>query len=584
MTTAAPQGWIISRQWDFLFFIGTPLLSLAVLLFAANYFTSADIALFVLAFFAVGHHLPGLMRAYGERELFSRYKARFIVAPLVIASFVSWSVFNGHLGFFIFLALWDMWHFFMQHYGFMRIYEFKRRRPSQLSARLDWWLTAVWFGYVIAASPHYLINFLERCHRYGFGLYTWIKPEYVFSLRDAMLFLALALSVVYVGNMIVERRRGAPIVWPKLAISATTFATVYYAYIILEDVILGYAITALAHDIQYFAIVWIYNHGVLKRSRDLGRSFFRFLFADGRLRIVLFYLLLILAYGGIEALARATQNFLIYDIVKVLIATSAFMHYYYDGFMWKVRKKEIRQNLIDEASAEGPSEEALPRRGWNALVTRWQHVRAQWTALSYGFETGKQVLYFGVPILFLAWTDAQYSLSDVNAKEYLARLAPSVAKAHDDLGVAYSQQGDFDRGIVAHQQAIAADSAYAQAYTHLGIAHSRKGDMKAAIGLHQQAIALDPELAQAHFNLGVEYAKMERLGEAIGAFERAVALEADYGRAHLALAQTYKKMGNQPLAKRHWNRARDLQAAAQRKDLSLSAMPWATGTPLKGDS
>ena len=260
------------------------------------------------------------------------------------------------------------------------------------------------------------------------------------------------------------------------------------------------------------------------------------------------------------------------------------MHYYYDGFMWKVGKKEIRQNLIDEDSAEGPSEEALPRRGWNALVTRWQNARAQWTALSYGFETGKQVLYFGVPILFLAWTDAQYSLSDVNAKEYLSRLAPSVAKAHDDLGVAYSQQGDFDRGIVAHQQAIAADSTYAQAYTHLGIAHSLKGHMKVAIGLHQQAIALDPELAQAHFNLGVEYAKMERLGEAIGAFERAVALDSDYGRAHLALAQTYKKMGNQPLAKRHWNRARDLQAAAQRKDLSLSAMPWATGTPLKGDT
>ena len=180
---------------------------------------------------------------------------------------------------------------------------------------------------------------------------------------------------------------------------------------------------------------------MLKRSRDLGRSFFRFLFADGRLRIVLFYLLLILAYGGIEALARATQNFLIYDIVKVLIATSAFMHYYYDGFMWKVGKKEIRQNLIDEASAEGPGEKDLPRRGWNALVTRWQNARAQWTALSYGFETGKQVLYFGVPILFLAWTDAQYALSDVNAKEYLSRLAPSVAKAQDDLGVAYSQQG-----------------------------------------------------------------------------------------------------------------------------------------------
>ena len=77
--SSAPQGWIINRVSDSLFFIGTPLLSLAFLLFAANYFSSFDIALFVLAFFAVGHHLPGLMRAYGERELFDRYKARFIV-------------------------------------------------------------------------------------------------------------------------------------------------------------------------------------------------------------------------------------------------------------------------------------------------------------------------------------------------------------------------------------------------------------------------------------------------------------------------------------------------------------------------
>ena len=70
------QGWIINRGYDVLFFIGTPLLSLAALLAASQYFNSADIAWFVLAFFAVGHHLPGFMRAYGEKELFDRHKAR----------------------------------------------------------------------------------------------------------------------------------------------------------------------------------------------------------------------------------------------------------------------------------------------------------------------------------------------------------------------------------------------------------------------------------------------------------------------------------------------------------------------------
>ena len=571
---AAPQGWIISRQWDLLFFIGTPLISLAALLFASNYFSSADIALFVLAFFAVGHHLPGLMRAYGEKELFLRYKARFIVAPVVITGFVGWSVFNGHLGFFIFLALWDMWHFFMQHYGFMRIYDIKRHKPPKFSARLDWWLTAVWFGYIVAASPHYLINFVERCHRYGFSFYTWIEPQYVFWLRDGLLYLALGLSALYIFNAVDQRRRGAPVVWPKLAISATTFATVFYAYIVLEDVILGYAITALAHDIQYFAIVWIYNHGVLKRAEHGARSFFRFLFKDGRLRLVLFYLFLILAYGGIEATARATENYLIYDIVKVLIATSAFLHYYYDGFMWKVRKKEIRQNLVDDGEAAGTE----PAPG---LAQRLEEARQRWPAFAYGFETSKQVLYFGVPIVFLAWTDTTYSLSDVQAREYLTQLAPGVAQAQDDLGVAYSRKGQFDRAIEAHEKAIEADPAFARAHTHLGIAHSVKGDPVRAINYHLKAIELDPDLAQAHFNLGVEYAKMRRLGDSIAAFEKAVELDPGYIRAHQNLASMYNKGGDRRQAARHARRAEELQAAAARKTQSLSAMPWATGTPVQ---
>ena len=573
---SAPQGWIINRVSDCLFFIGTPLLSLVALQFAANFFSSFDIGLFVLAFFAVGHHLPGLMRAYGERELFDRYKARFIVSPLIIIACVAWSVFNGHLGFFIMLALWDMWHFFMQHYGFMRIYEVKRHKPSALSGRLDWLLTAVWFTYIVVASPHYLVNFMERCHRYGFGLYTWFNPELVPLLRQIMLVLALGVSVVYVVHLVRARAQGQPIVWPKLAISATTFLTVYYAYIVLDDVILGYAMTALAHDIQYFAIVWIYNHGVLKRSERLGASFFRYLFADGRFRIILIYLALILLYGGVEAMARATENYLIYDLVKILIATTAFMHYYYDGFMWKVRKREIRQNFV--AGDAGP-DDAGP-----GFIDRLRQIGERWPGFSYVFETGKQLVYFGVPIFFFAWTDATYSLSVVEAKEYLVRLTPEVAKVHDDLGVAYTQEGKYYQAIAAHKKAIEMDGAYAPAYTHLGIAYSVSGDRDKAIKSHKQALVLDSGLSKAHYNLGVEYFQMGRLPKAIAAFEKAVDHDESYTRAYLALGKAYERQGKSEEKEKYLAKARDLQQLALRKELSSSAMPWATGTPVKGDS
>ncbi len=568
------QGWIINRGYDVLFFIGTPLLSLAALLAASQYFSSADIAWFVLAFFAVGHHLPGFMRAYGEKELFDRHKATFVISPLIVTACVAWSVFNGHLGFFIFLALWDMWHFFMQHYGFMRIYDVKRRKSSCFSSRLDWWLTAIWFGYIVVDSPHYLINFLERCHRYGFGLYTWITPEFLFGFREWMFYLTLGVAALYVANMAREWTRGVPIVWPKLAISLTTFATVYYAYVVLTDIILGYAIAALAHDIQYFAIVWIYNHGVLKRSKDLGSSFFRYLFADGRFRIVIFYVVLILCYGAIEVLARATENYLIYDVAKVIIAASAFLHYYYDGFMWKVHKKEIRQNFVEEGQQVGFD---APGKG---LRERLEESVERWVGLRYAFETGRQLLYFGVPIVFLAWSDATYSISDLEVGEYLARITPNVAKTHDDLGKTYVRQGQYGQAIAEHQKAVELDPEFARAYTHLGIAYSLSGDLERAIEFHLKAIRIDPEMAQAHFNLGVDYFRVGKLLEAERAFKRSIEVDSQYIRAYKALSQVYRKQKNKSEYIRYTTQARELAKAGQRRELSRSAMPWATGTVL----
>jgi len=567
--------WIINPYSDSLFFIGTPLLSLCVLLFASRYFPSADIALFVLAFFAVGHHLPGLMRAYGEDDLFQRYKIRFIVSPIIIAVFVGWSVFNGHMGFFIFLAVWDMWHFFMQHYGFMRIYENKRHKPSILSSRLDWWMTAVWFAYIIAASPHYMINFLERCHRYGFGFYTWLDPENFGYAREVIFFAALLISIVYILNLFLDYRRGAPIVFPKLAISLTTFATVYFSYVVLEDVILGYAITALAHDIQYFAIVWIYNNGVLKRSKSSGKSFFRFLFKDGRLRIIGFYFFLIMAYGGIEATARATENYFVYDIVKVLIATSAFLHYYYDGFIWKLRKPEIRRNLVEE------DEKTKVTPSIGSRFSRWfdRIYRRNW-AISCFFETSKQIVYFGIPIIFLAWTDKTYSVTDIEAKRYLSEMAPSVAKTYDDLGVAYNQSGDIKRSIESHKKAILTDSAFASAYTHLGIAYSKVGKRMEAIQKHRMAIQIDPSLSQAHYNLGAEYMRSGKFSLATDSFARAVTIDSDYSLAHKALAKLYRHNGEIKTAENHDILAQKASNTQLNHRKNLSAMPWATGTPV----
>ena len=62
---------------------------------------------------------------------------------------------------FVLLALWDPWHFLMQHYGFTRIYDRHNAAPTKLAARMDLVLSAAWFVFIMLASGEWLVGMLE---------------------------------------------------------------------------------------------------------------------------------------------------------------------------------------------------------------------------------------------------------------------------------------------------------------------------------------------------------------------------------------------------------------------------------------
>src|SRR5918911_2240451 len=86
VATKAPRRtfWILGSWRDLLLYVGTPLLLVPVFALAQARFSAQDIYLFVGAFGATGHHLPGMIRAYGDRALFERFKWRFICAPIFL--------------------------------------------------------------------------------------------------------------------------------------------------------------------------------------------------------------------------------------------------------------------------------------------------------------------------------------------------------------------------------------------------------------------------------------------------------------------------------------------------------------------
>src|SRR5882757_9005204 len=84
-TAARRQGlWTLDSWRDLVLYVCTPLLIVPIFLLAQARWSAQDIYLFVAAFGAMGHHLPGMIRAYGDRSLFERFKWRFILAPVFL--------------------------------------------------------------------------------------------------------------------------------------------------------------------------------------------------------------------------------------------------------------------------------------------------------------------------------------------------------------------------------------------------------------------------------------------------------------------------------------------------------------------
>src|SRR2546427_536199 len=86
----ARPGWILSPGWDLALFIGAPALSIVTLVPLRGLWSPAGYSAFLLAFFTFGHHLPGFLRVYGDRELFRQYNWRFLIAPPLVFACALW--------------------------------------------------------------------------------------------------------------------------------------------------------------------------------------------------------------------------------------------------------------------------------------------------------------------------------------------------------------------------------------------------------------------------------------------------------------------------------------------------------------
>src|SRR4029453_3139500 len=205
---ARKQGlWILDSWRDLVLYVCTPLLIVPIFLVAQARWSAQDIYLFVAAFGAMGHHLPGMIRAYGDRALFQRFKWRFIFAPIflvvVCAAFSVWDL----KGIVLVAFVWGVWHGMMQTYGFCRIYDAKVGSCAQLTPRLDFPLWGFCFASAVLLSPQGMTDTLETYYSAG-G--PFIPPALLRTAQQGLFAVALAVAGLFLANYVWWGVRGKP--------------------------------------------------------------------------------------------------------------------------------------------------------------------------------------------------------------------------------------------------------------------------------------------------------------------------------------------------------------------------------------
>ncbi len=532
-----PNLWILDSWRDLILYVCTPLLLVPVFIGAQGLWAAEDIYLFVAAFGAMGHHLPGMIRAYGDRALFQRFRWRFICAPVflvvVCAAFSLWDL----KGIVLVAFVWGVWHGMMQTYGFCRIYDAKVGSFAELTRRLDFAVCGIWFATAVLLSPQRMTDTMESYYAAG-G--PFIPPDLLRAAQQGLLALALAISGVFLVNFVwmwIQGKRPSPV---KVVLLVTSISFWWYCNKIVASVLVGIALFEVFHDVQYLSLVWIYNRKRVESDSSIG-GFMRFVFRRSG-ALVGVYVGLVLAYGGLSL----SKSYVGIDVVKRIltgvVTASALLHFYYDGFIWKVREKSTAVFVIPLAAlwfTEAHSAQGKLERLGAIVADLPSSVRAHFNYATALQEAGR---------------------TDDAAGEFSAalRLNPGSAKAHVNLAALSMEKGRLDEAQTHFEQALRIEPNNAEYHSGHAYVLEQLGRDDQAAAESEASIRLAPRSAQAHYSYGAFLEKRGKLEEAVAQYREALQLDPRLVDAHVDLGNLLFEKGELTEAKAHFQKASTL--------------------------
>lgn len=344
MKAGEPRSiYIVGPVYDWALFLLPPIVSLALgALVSGTFWTEHRFWLqgrrytpsgLLVGTLTSAHLAAVFFRSHANSTVFPRHRFRFVALPLLaFAAMVSsdWAACTAT----VLVTFWDAYHSALQTFGLGRIYDRNAGNDPRAGRWLDLGLNALlYLGPIVAGAAMFLhFQRFEVFEEVEAGWLTAVPAKMQArqgTIARAVLAAGVVYLAVYVAAYLRLHRRGYRFSVPKVFLLSTTALVSIWAWG-WNPWGTAFLIMNLFHAVQYFALVWWSEGRRLGRAvkmdgSRLGRAAFACAFFGGAL-----------AYG-LWAELVPNDDRLRWSVVQ----TVALMHFYYDGFIWSVRKSDI---------------------------------------------------------------------------------------------------------------------------------------------------------------------------------------------------------------------------------------------------
>ncbi len=340
----AAGAYLVGPGFDRLFFIHSPLLALALGLvlgatplgsekYQLNGRSESALSLFG-GVFTMAHLFAVFFRSHADPSIFRTHRARFVIAPVILFG-AMWLSSAVLMAVFVLAVWWDVYHSSLQTFGLGRLYDRRSGARTPPGARsLDKGLNLVLYAgpvFAGAAFADHVLHF-RKLEQVGWALFSRVPAAASAHHRSIALTVTAAgllYTVFYLLKWRSFARAGYTVSRQKVALLASTAVTSLVAWG-FNPLGQAFFIMNFFHAWQYFALIGWAERGNIARVFGLARP----------VRTAAALALFVLVCGGYGIWAKFAGEST--HAAFSLLLTVSILHFWYDGFIWSVRRGQVR--------------------------------------------------------------------------------------------------------------------------------------------------------------------------------------------------------------------------------------------------